>query len=157
MNHAAGETCPSDEAPAAEPPTNRRPQLPLADFRPSSMLAVEEHLLTRAQFPVVDVHVHPRIRLRQSPELLDAFVKLMDAAEHRRLRQPRRRAGRRDSPSIAKYLWTKYRDRFVIFANIDWQGTGRADDPATWDCQRPDFGRRMARRLAEAKSRGPAA
>src|SRR5262245_10804757 len=31
--------------------------LALDQFRPRSMLRVEEHLLTRAKFPVVDVHV----------------------------------------------------------------------------------------------------
>ena len=48
----------------------------------------------------------------------------------------------------------KYPDRFAIFANIDWQGDGKADDPASWDCQRPDFARRVARELAAAKERG---
>jgi predicted TIM-barrel fold metal-dependent hydrolase len=127
--------------------------MPLDKFHPKSMLTVDEHLLTRAKYPVVDVHVHPRVRLRNSPEQLADFVKLMDAqniavcvsldgglgeslAEHR------------------KYLWTGYRDRFVIFANVDWQGTGKADDPASWDCQRPDFGRRMAEALADAKQQG---
>ena len=128
-------------------------ELSLDAFRPKPMLNVEQHLLTRAKFPVVDVHVHPRIRLRHSPNLLAGFVKLMDAQniavcvsldgglgealkEHR------------------KYLWTDYRDRFVIFANIDWQGTGKRDEPATWDCQRPDFPRRMADALADAKQQG---
>ena len=37
----------------------------------------------------------------------------------------------------------------MIFANIDWRGAGKPDDPATWDCQRPDFARRMAEQLAD--------
>ncbi|MEX2112771.1 MAG: amidohydrolase family protein [Pirellulales bacterium] len=128
-------------------------ELSLDRFRPQPMLRVGEHLLPRARYPVVDVHVHPRIRLHHSTEALDAFVKLMDEqniavgvsldgglgdkfVEHR------------------QYLWTKYRDRWVIFANIDWQGPGAADDPASWDCQRPDFGRRMADQLAKAKELG---
>jgi hypothetical protein len=143
--------------PAAEPggPLDGREgrELALDRFRPKPMLKVDEHQLARAKFPVVDVHVHPRVRLRQSPELLDAFVKLMDEQniavcvsldgglgdkfiEHR------------------EYLWKKYRDRWVIFANVDWQGGGKTDDPATWDCQRPDFARRMAAALAEAKKVG---
>jgi predicted TIM-barrel fold metal-dependent hydrolase len=52
-----------------------------------------------------------------------------------------------------KYL-SKYADRFLVFANIDWQGEGRADDPKTWDCHREDFPRRMAIALADAKKRG---
>jgi predicted TIM-barrel fold metal-dependent hydrolase len=139
-------------APAAKAPA-AIPDVPLDAFRPRPMLKVDEHLLTRARFPVVDVHVHPKVRLRHSAEQLAGFVRLMDAQniavcvsldgglgaqldEHRR------------------YLWTDYRDRFVIFANVDWRGSGKADDPASWDCQRPDFGRRMAEALAEAKGQG---
>ena len=127
--------------------------LPLDQFRPRSMLRVEEHRLAQAKFPVIDVHVHPRLRLRHSSQLLDDFVKLMDKMniamcvsldgglgeqfiEHR------------------DFLWTKYRNRWVIFANVDWRGQGKANDPASWDCQRPDFAARIARQLAEAKQAG---
>jgi predicted TIM-barrel fold metal-dependent hydrolase len=148
--------CAADPAKdAANAPLDGRDgrDLALDRFRPKPMLRVEEHPLARAKFPVVDVHVHPRVRLRQSSELLDAFVKLMDEQniavcvsldgglgekfiEHR------------------EYLWKKHKDRWVIFANVDWQGDGKADDPATWDCQRPDFARRTAVALAEAKKAG---
>ena len=117
------------------------------------MLKVPEHLLTRAKFPVVDIHMHPAIRLHSSPELLDAYVKLMDAqniavsvsldggmgehfVEHK------------------QYLWTKYRERFVIFANIDWRGQAGEKDYANWDCHRPDFGHRMAVELKHCKDLG---
>lgn len=127
--------------------------LSLQNFRPQAMLRVPETPLERAKFPVVDVHTHFRIRTHQSPDALDEFVRVMDrngialcASLDGGL------ADRFDEH--AKYLWTKYPDRFVIFANIDWQGTGKADDPASWDCQRPDFARRMAASLADAKNRG---
>jgi predicted TIM-barrel fold metal-dependent hydrolase len=140
-------------AAVASAQTDSAAPLTLEKFQPRSMLVVDEHLLTRSKFPVVDVHVHPSVRLRNSAEQLAGFVKLMDEqniavcvsldgglgealAEHR------------------KYLWTDYRDRFVIFANIDWRGSGKKDDPASWDCQRPDFGRRMAEALADAKQQG---
>jgi predicted TIM-barrel fold metal-dependent hydrolase len=127
--------------------------LTLDRFRPVPMLKVAAHLLTKAKYPVVDVHVHPRIRLHSSPELLAEYVKLMDAQniavsvsldggmgdaflEHR------------------KYLWTDYRDRFVIFANIDWRGQASETDYANWDCHRPDFARRMATELATCKQLG---
>jgi predicted TIM-barrel fold metal-dependent hydrolase len=117
------------------------------------MLRVEQRALTRATFPVVDVHTHFRHKFHGSTEELESWVKLMDRnniavcvsldgqwgdlfGEHARL------------------LWNKHRDRFVIFANIDWQGGGNANDPASWDCHRPDFARRMARELAAAKARG---
>ncbi len=117
------------------------------------MLKVEEHLLRRAKFPVVDVHVHPGVRLRHSVEALDAYVKLMD--EQNIAVSVSLDGGLGEKlEEHKKYLWSKYRDRWVIFANIDWRGQGAAKDWATWNCQRPDFGRRMAQELARAKEAG---
>jgi len=125
----------------------------LENFRPKPMLRVEQHQLSRTKFPVVDVHTHFRHKFHGSAEELEAWVKLMD----------------RNNIAVcvsldgqwgdlldehARLLWTKHRDRFLIFANIDWQGSGKADEPASWDCQRPDFARRVARELAAAKERG---
>src|SRR5690606_26988224 len=53
-----------------------------------------------------------------------------------------------------KYLWTNYRDRFVIFANIDWRGQAAVTDYANWDCHRPDFARRMVAALEQCKQHG---
>jgi predicted TIM-barrel fold metal-dependent hydrolase len=145
------------QAPAAGPEPAKRDvagsSLPLEEFRPRSMLAVQEHRLARAKFPVVDVHVHPRFRLRGSAERLDEFVKLMDAQNIAVCVSLDGGLGEQ-LEEHKKFLWTKYPDRWVIFANIDWRGGGKADEPATWDCQRPDFGRRMAEALAEAKRAG---
>lgn len=117
------------------------------------MLQVESHPLKKARFPVVDVHMHPRIRLHSSPESLDEYVRVMDAQNIAVSVSLDGGLGPQFDDHV-QYLWTKYRDRFVIFANVDWQGGGRADDPASWDCQRPDFGRRTAVLLAEAKTKG---
>src|SRR5262249_11854468 len=125
----------------------------LENFRPRPQLKVAEHPRERAKFPVVDVHTHFRHKFHGSNEALDDWGKLMDRnniaicvsldgqlgdllTEHQSL------------------LWTKYRDRFAIFANINWQGEGKADQPATWDCQRPDFARRVSMELRQAKDRG---
>ncbi len=126
--------------------------LALDQFRPRPMLNVPEHRLTRAGFPVVDVHMHPRIRLRSSPELLEAYVKLMD---EQNIAVSVSLDGSLGEAFVehSDYLWTKYRDRFVIFANIDWRGQAAEKDYANWDCQRPDFTRRMTAELARAKQR----
>src|SRR5947208_3878758 len=50
----------------------------LENFRPKSMLVVEEHNLTRAKFAVVDVHTHFRHKFHGSAEELASWVKLMD-------------------------------------------------------------------------------
>ncbi|MGC3969512.1 MAG: hypothetical protein QM775_19780 [Pirellulales bacterium] len=68
--------------------------LALENFRPQSMLHVPVHHLPRAKFPVVDVHVHPKIRLHHSPEA--RRLREDDGrTEHRPVRQPRRRTRRR--------------------------------------------------------------
>jgi predicted TIM-barrel fold metal-dependent hydrolase len=127
--------------------------LALDQFRPAPMLKVDAHHLPRAKFPVLDVHTHPRVRFHESPEMLDGFVKLMD--EQNIAVCVSLDGGMRDAfDEHAKYLWTKHRNRFAIFANIDFRGDGRADEPAAWDCQRPDFGRRMAEELRRLKEKG---
>lgn len=129
--------------------------LALDQFRPRSMLDVPEHLLTRARWPVVDVHVHPRIRLLHSPEALRDFVAVMDANNIAVCVSLDGQLGEAFREHV-DYLWTDYRDRFVIFANIDWQGAGRADDMATWDMQRPEFLRRTVAQLEAAHALGAA-
>ena len=127
--------------------------LALDQFQPKSMLQRPERGLMVPKFPVVDVHVHPRFKLRSVPEQLDEFVRVMDQQNIAVCVSLDGQMG--DSlEEHKKYLWTNYKDRFVIFANIDWQGEGQKDDPSTWACHRPEFGRLMADALADAKQRG---
>ncbi len=130
-----------------------RRSLPLDEFRPKSMLAGEKHELKQAKFPVVDVHVHPKFRLRNSAKRLDEYVKQMDAQNIAVCVSLDGGRGEQFDEH-KKFLWPKHRDRFVIFANIDWRGQGKQDDPASWDCQRPDFARRMVDALGEGKKKG---
>jgi len=127
--------------------------LALDQFQPKSMLKLVEDPPTRAKFAVVDVHVHPRYKLHSVPEQLDEFVRVMDQQNIAVCVSLDGRLGE-ELEEHKKYLWTQYRDRFVIFANIDWQGDGQPDDPSSWACHRPGFGRRMATALADAKRRG---
>ena len=127
--------------------------LTIDKFQPRSMLVLPEHHPARAKFPAVDVHVHCRHKLRQSPEALAEYVRLMDNQNIAISVSLDGELGERIEEH-KQFLWTKYPDRFVIFANINWQGDGKVDQPATWDCQRHDFGRRMAAALADAKERG---
>lgn len=125
----------------------------LENFRPQPTLRVQATTLTRAKFPVVDVHTHFRYKFRGSAAELEAWVKLMD---RNNIAVCVSLDGQWDAllDEHATLLWTKHKDRFAIFANIDWQGAGKADDPASWDCQRPDFARHVSRQLAAAKDRG---
>lgn len=122
-------------------------------FRPRPMLKVPTTSLTRAKFPVIDIHTHFRFRLRHSPEELEAFVALMDR-NHIALCVSLDGQVGDGFREHAAYLWTKYPQRFAIFANIDWRGDGREDEPATWACHREDFARRTAGQLKEAQELG---
>jgi predicted TIM-barrel fold metal-dependent hydrolase len=127
--------------------------LVLDHFQPIPMLKVPEHRLTKAKSPVVDVHVHPVIRLRSSPEQLDDYVKLMDAQNIAVSVSLDGGMGERFIEH-KRYLWTQYKERFVIFANVDWRGPAKEKEYANWDCHRPDFGRRMAEELSRCKGQG---
>lgn len=139
---------------ADEPPLDGEQGRPLAleRFRPKPQLVVPATELPRAKFPVVDVHVHPTIRLHDDPKLLAGFVRTMDAQNIAICVSLDGGMGDKLQEHLA-YL-APFADRFLVFANIDWQGDGAADQPATWDCHRSDFARRTARGLAEAKQAG---
>lgn len=140
---------------SAEEPLDGKDGRPLAldQFRPRSSLVLPAEDPQLAKFPVVDVHVHPRIKLRSIPSLLDGFVKVMDQQNVAVCVSLDGQLGEK-LEEHKKYLWTKYPNRFVIFANIDWIGDGDQQQPSTWACHRLDFGRRMAKALADAKQRG---
>jgi hypothetical protein len=140
---------------AQTPPLDGREgrQLLLENFRPRPLLKVEEHPLLRARFPVVDVHTHFHEKFHGSAEQIDEWVKLMDRNNVAVCVSLDGRWGD-FFDEHTKLLWTKHKDRFAIFANIDWQGDGKADDAATWDCHRPDFARRTAVELARVNSLG---
>lgn len=128
-------------------------QLLLENFRPRPMLKVPEHALARAKFPVVDLHTHFRHKFRGGAAELAEWVAVMDRNQIAVCVSLDGEWGERFDEHT-RLLWEKHRERFAVFANIAWQGDGRADAPATWDCQRPDFARRVARELAALKQRG---
>lgn len=127
--------------------------LPLRDFQPSPRVTGKFTDLKRAKFPVVDVHSHFYIRLRHDKDQLDAFVELMDRNNVAVCVSLDGRLGNQLNEH-RKYLWTKYKNRFAIFANVNWIGNGDRKDPASWDCHEQDFARRTSLALEEAKTQG---
>ena len=146
-------TAASTDGPRAELPLDGREgrNLALGRFRPESKLKVTQRLIRRAKFPVVDVHVHPRIR--RFEYRLEEMIRLMDQQNVAVAVSLDGGLGDRFVAHRDR-LWEKYRDRFVIYANIDWRGKGAEDDPASWDCHRDDFVARTVRRLREAHENG---
>lgn len=140
-----------DEPPAPVDETGAT--LPLSEFRPKSLLKVEEHWLTRAKMPVVDCHSHFRHRLRHDDDQLEHFVTVMNRHNIAVCVSLDGQLGE-ELEAHKKYLWTKHRDRFVIFCNIGWIGSGDREDPKTWACNQPGFVRNTVEALKEAKVQG---
>ena len=132
---------------------NEGRDLLLRNFRPVPTLKVPQHLLKQARFPVVDMHTHFFHRLKHSADQLDHFVELMNRHNIAVCASLDGRLGETFTEH-RKYLWTRYQDRFLIFVNVDWVGSGNPGKPETWDCQRPGFARRVAQQLTEAKKQG---
>ncbi len=128
-------------------------ELLLRNFRPKNQLKVAQNLRSGAKFPVVDVHTHFYYKLHHSEPALDDFVAAMD---RNRIAVCVSLDGKLGGQleQHRKFLWKKYRDRFVIFANVDWIGDGDRKQPATWACHREDFARRTAQQLAQAVEDG---
>ena len=125
----------------------------LKDFRPRSMLKGKTTKLTAASLPAIDVHTHFGYRLKGDNEKLDSFVDAMN-------RNNIAICVSLDAPlgeafeDHTDYLWKNHKDRFAVFARVDWVGDGKRDDPSTWACHRADFGRRTSLQLREAVRRG---
>ncbi|MEO8270329.1 MAG: amidohydrolase family protein [Aureliella sp.] len=143
--------------PPTDIPSNIAPasltELGLSEFTPQPRLKVKQTELTHAKFPVVDVHTHFWIRLRHDPEQLPAFVQLMDRNQIAMCVSLDGQLGNQLDEHI-KYLWSEYRERFLIFANVNWQGAGQRGQPQSWDCNQPDFVHRSVLALQEAAKRG---
>jgi len=101
-------------APATPPPT-------ILDYRPRSTVVAEQHLVPKAKFPVVDVHTHNTAAYINQP----AQIKEMDDLNLRVLVDL---SGGTDPAIIKRKVdainASPYRDRFRVFANVEWNGAG---------------------------------
>ncbi len=107
----------------------------IEEYEPKSTLIVPENLLTRAKYPLIDVHNHRRLDPR--PEDLAEMVAEMDALNMKVLVNLSGRNGAALKEGIRKTKG-KYPSRFVVFANIDFTGIDE-----------PGYGERAARQLEE--------
>lgn len=123
------------------------------DYDPVSQLKVKRTILTHAKMPVVDVHTHFFYRTRHNRQVLDDFVGAMDRNKIAVCVSLDGKLGSQ-LDEHKDYLWTNYKDRFVIYTNVDWQGDGAAGDPSTWACHRPGFAERTAQAIREAVDGG---
>jgi predicted TIM-barrel fold metal-dependent hydrolase len=118
------------------PGAGRDPEFPppsIIDYKPKSTLVVQEHPVPRAKFPVIDIHSHQPAPI--SAQQLDTVVKSMDPLNLRILVNASGATGDRLVQSIAAIKSSPYKDRMVMFTNINFQNVG------------PGYGQRMAQQL----------
>lgn len=117
------------------------------------MLKLELTAIERSRFPIVDVHTHIRIRQFDTPEKL---AEVLEAWDRRGVAMAISLDGRLGPELVAHqdFLETHAPDRFLVFANLDFQGTGDLAKPETLNVNQPDFVNRTVQQLIEAKRLG---
>ena len=100
-------------APEFDPPS-------IVDYRPTSTLVTEEHLVPRAKYPVVDIHSHQRA----TAENMEELIAEMDALNVQVLVNLSGGSGEELRERIETVRNGPYPDRFRLFANIDFDGVG---------------------------------
>jgi predicted TIM-barrel fold metal-dependent hydrolase len=117
-----GEECPPGTTEARHlqcaPPASPAPSI--LDYRPRSTVVAEQHLVPKAKFPVVDVHTHGTSRFVSDPER----IKEMDALNLRVLVDLSGGGAASVKQKMDAINASPYKDRFRVFANVDWDGAG---------------------------------
>jgi predicted TIM-barrel fold metal-dependent hydrolase len=92
----------------------------IVDYRPKSTVVADEHLVPRAKFAVVDIHSHQGV----NAENIDRLLKEMDALNLRVLVNLSGGSGDRLKQNVAFIRSTPHKDRFRVFANVNFDGVG---------------------------------
>jgi predicted TIM-barrel fold metal-dependent hydrolase len=106
--------------------------LSIEEYEPKSTLVVPQHVLTRARYPFIDVHNH---QYGLTPEKVDKLAADMDGINLRIMVNLSGGYGDKLAQNI-HILKDRYKDRFVVFANLDFS-----------NIDAPDYGPRAAAQL----------
>jgi predicted TIM-barrel fold metal-dependent hydrolase len=122
----------------SRPGADREPEFPIPNIRqykPKSTLVVPQHPVPRAKFPVIDIHSHQPTPI--SEVQFETLVQSMDPMNLRVLVNSTGASGDRLVRSVAALRASKYKDRMVQFATIEFGNAPIA----------PGFGERAAKQL----------
>jgi len=106
----------------------------IEEYEPKSTLVVPQHIVTRARYPFIDVHNH---QYDLTPAKVDKLVADMDGINLRIMVNLSGGYGDKLAQNV-HILKDRYKDRFVVFANLDFS-----------NIDAPDYGRRAAARLEQ--------
>jgi uncharacterized protein len=112
--------------PEFKPPTIR-------EYKPKSQLVAPQHPVPRAKFPVIDIHSHQPTPI--SPGEFDRVMKGMEANNLQILVNLSGSSGDRLRQGVDALRASKYKDRMVLFANVNFSNVG------------PGFGVKAAKQL----------
>lgn len=139
-----------EQKPANDISSNQ--ELPdIASYYPTPKLKVASAKLTRAKFPAIDIHSHFGFRIKGDKESLKKYIEVMDRNKIALTTSLDARLG--SEQAHADFL-RDYKNRFIIFANIDFIGSGNRAKPKTWNCNQPGFVRTTCEQLKRAKLSG---
>ena len=93
------------------------------EYNPVSTLVVPVNEVKRAKFPFIDIHSHQR---DMSPDALRSMVKDMDELNEAVMVNLSGGSGERIK-SMVQSINANYPNRFVVFANVDFDNVGKAD------------------------------
>jgi uncharacterized protein len=126
------------------PAEGRQPEFPppnILEYKPKSTLVTPEHLVPRAKFPTIDIHSHQPTPM--PADQFDKVVKAMDSLNLKLLVNLSGSFGDRLRQGVDAIRGGKYKNRMVLFANIDFR------NPVG-----PGFGAKAARQLEDDVTAG---
>lgn len=97
--------------------------LSFEEYNPTSTLVVPKHLIKKAKFPFIDVHGH---QYRMPEQDLAPVIAAMDTLNMGIMVNLSGRSGEQLQQSV-KNIADHYPNRFVVFANINFDGVGGDD------------------------------
>ncbi len=92
-------------------------QILLKDYRPVSIYKIPVTTVSKARFPVIDMHSHPEAK---TPEDVARWIKTMDAAGIEKSILLAMASGEELDKVMA--LYSKYPDRFEVWCGFDYSG-----------------------------------
>jgi uncharacterized protein len=116
--------CPAGQT-EIRPGNCRAPDLPppsILDYRPRSTLVTEQNLVSRARFPVVDVHGHARGLA--SPGAIEQMVRSLDELNIQVYIAADNFSGDQLAGTIQAIEASPHRDRFRVLAGINFSDVG---------------------------------
>ena len=124
----------------------------LRTFDPVSQLVVAKTQLTRAKFPVIDVHNHFGFRFKGDREGLEQYVGIMNS--NRIVVAVCLDAVLGSEEAHLKFIGDGNEKKLAAFVHIDFKGAGNREDPKTLACNQLGFVRQCVEQLRVAKTKG---